>query len=99
MFEPKEISKLVSISTIVTDGQVLINGQVQQQMSTVLRCPVCYTTIYDFGQQLSPVVAREVVTRDAEKLYAIARYCPQCGQKLKYEHEVVGDAEYENMDN
>ncbi len=91
MFEPKEISKLVSISTITTDGQMVINGQVQQQMSTVLRCPVCHNTVYDFGQEIPGVTVRQIVTRDAEKLYAIARYCPQCGQKLRYEFDVVAE--------
>ena len=91
MFEPKEYSKLVIISTVIADGQVIINGQVQQQMSTVLRCPMCQTIIYDFGQALPPVVAREVVTKEADKLYAIARYCPQCGYKLRYEHDVVAE--------
>lgn len=85
----KEIPQLVQIKTISKQGQMIINGQVIQQNTSVLVCPCCGNIIYDFGREVDGISIRRISTEQSESLYKIAHYCPQCGQKLQYEHEVI----------
>lgn len=96
----RDIAELVDYQTVVLNTeQVIVNGMMHviEHKATALLCPNCRSTIINF-QDMPEVYIRQTLNRDAAHLYEQASYCPHCGQKLRYESEVIeGELTYESM--
>ena len=103
----KEFSKLANIEVVEFEQEqatVIINGVPQPNIVKVKRyaltCPVCKRIIYMFDDPiLSYLDITRVITKDEDKLFEIAKYCPECGQKLSYKRDVYNPEEVVNPEN
>ena len=93
MINPKEIPQLVRVNNRPASGQIIINGQVMQAETTVLECPKCSNLVVDFQQTLPRIyISRAMEMLDAASLPV---YCPVCGQKLRYDRDIIDEEDSE----
>ena len=99
--DAKEIAKLVNCELINLGTQrFVINGQEQtvEQKTTVIKCPACGEVLLNMGDVIPEACVRRIINEDKDRLYANMKYCPHCGQKLRYEVEIIEDVEVPSTD-
>lgn len=99
--DTKEIAKLVNCELINLGTQrFIINGQEQtvEQKTTVIKCPACGEVLLNMGDAIPEAYVRRIINEDKDRLYANMKYCPHCGQKLRYEVEIIEDVEVASTD-
>ena len=99
--DTKEIAQLVNYDLVSLGTQrFIINGQEQtvEQKTTVVKCPACGEILLNMGDTIPDACVRRVVNEDKDRLYARMKYCPHCGQKLRYEAEIIEDVETVSTD-
>ena len=99
--DTKEIAQLVNYDLVSLGTQRFIrNGQEQtvEQKTTVVKCPACGEILLNMGDTIPDACVHRIINEDKDRLYARMKYCPHCGQKLRYEAEIIEDVEMESTD-
>ena len=94
--DTKEMAKLVNCELVSLGTQrFIINGQEQtvEQKTTVIKCPACGEVLLNMGDTVPDACVHRIINEDKDRLYARMKYCPHCGQKLRYEAEIIEDTE------
>ena len=90
------MAKLVNCELVSLGTQrFIINGQEQtvEQKTTVIKCPACGEVLLNMGDTIPDACVHRIINEDKARLYARMKYCPHCGQKLRYEAEIIEDTE------
>lgn len=95
-----DIGVQTNISEVeVVVNQVVVNGVPQNQMGIALAitCPNCNRVIYQFPVGVTYAQVSVTRSKSRNELEKIASYCPSCGIKLNYDHDII-DVEVEDIE-
>lgn len=96
--EEREFSRCVEIKQIVDpNAQVIVNGRIQQQATTVLCCPFCGNVVMTLGNNVPEAVALKYCTSNKQQLQSQLCYCPRCTQRIRVP-EIVAEAHIDRDD-
>lgn len=81
----RDFTRCVEVRQVATQGaQVIVNGQVMQQTTTVLCCPNCNNIVLSLGNNLSDLDVLKVCTANKQVLQEQYAHCPRCTQRLSF---------------
>ena len=91
----RDIPNLIGIKEIKNpNGQVIVNGVPLEQKLHVIHCPKCGLVLFQFDH---PAMSRLDVIKWCLANKAILeennRYCPKCGERIRFYSEEPIDAE------
>ena len=84
-YEIAEFAEMRQVDVVVQ--RVIVNNEERNVTGKAwaICCPHCGRAIYQFPPNVSAADAYKARAEGADDLLNIARYCPACGTKLKYQ--------------
>ena len=80
-----DYARCAELQTIeLPDAQVIINGEVRQQSTTVLTCPNCGTMVAQIGDNLDEATALKICSNIFQQQLSNIKRCVNCAQRLYF---------------